>query len=262
MRLIAILLVVLLCPVLVAGENPLILTHGFITLALGPDVCFVAANQTKLDSLEALQLSLAYDGLYYDGGILTANSTCGEKGEKQPVFRFSYYGNCYEKGNAIETYTNRFEAAIKRAKECTGSDKVDIVAHSLGGIITRNYIQTRNNSDIGKVIFISTPHSGIGAFPIAFFMPSCLFGSLSPFCPSELVEMRTGSPFINSLNKVDKLNQSTYTLKSSYEFYIPQGSTDALRTDKTASVGCFHDYLFRPLECPAGYAKIKEFLGS
>lgn len=50
---------------------------------------------------------------------------------------------------------------IREAKERTGHDKVSIVAHSLGGLMTRAYIQSPlYHGDIDKLAMVGTPNAG------------------------------------------------------------------------------------------------------
>jgi triacylglycerol lipase len=56
--------------------------------------------------------------------------------------------------------------ALQHAVECicheTGYDKVIIVAHSMGGLITRAYLRDQGSARIAKVITLGTPHHGTG----------------------------------------------------------------------------------------------------
>jgi pimeloyl-ACP methyl ester carboxylesterase len=58
--------------------------------------------------------------------------------------------------------------AIDEAKKLTGYDKVDIVAHSMGGILVRAYIvSSEYRNDIGKFIMVGTPNQGTAlAYPV------------------------------------------------------------------------------------------------
>ncbi len=47
-----------------------------------------------------------------------------------------------------------------RARSESGADKVDIVAHSMGGLVTRSYIEQLGMSDVGKFIMLGTPNRG------------------------------------------------------------------------------------------------------
>jgi len=50
---------------------------------------------------------------------------------------------------------------IRQVKEITGADKVDLVAHSMGGLVARSYIQGDGyQDDVDQVIFLGTPHLG------------------------------------------------------------------------------------------------------
>ncbi|MDO8592711.1 MAG: hypothetical protein Q7R92_02985, partial [bacterium] len=50
---------------------------------------------------------------------------------------------------------------IQQVKEITGASQVDIIAHSMGGLVTRSYAQGSDyQNDIDQVIFLGTPHQG------------------------------------------------------------------------------------------------------
>lgn len=50
---------------------------------------------------------------------------------------------------------------IDEIKNICGCDKVDLVAHSMGGIVARAYIQGNDyGNDVDQMIFIATPHRG------------------------------------------------------------------------------------------------------
>ena len=52
--------------------------------------------------------------------------------------------------------------------ERTGSDRVDIVGHSLGGLIGRYYVQRLGGDDrVRTLVTLGTPHSGTKALPLA-----------------------------------------------------------------------------------------------
>lgn len=56
----------------------------------------------------------------------------------------------------------KLKECIDKAKALTGKTQVDIIAHSMGGLVARAYIQSDDlyDSDVRKVAFIGTPHLG------------------------------------------------------------------------------------------------------
>ncbi len=50
---------------------------------------------------------------------------------------------------------------IELAKKISGGRKVDIICHSMGGLVSRTYFQSKSYKyDVEKAIFIATPHTG------------------------------------------------------------------------------------------------------
>ncbi len=50
---------------------------------------------------------------------------------------------------------------IEQVKSLTGASKVDLVAHSMGGLVARSYIQGSNyQDDVDQLVFLGTPHLG------------------------------------------------------------------------------------------------------
>ncbi|MBI2673979.1 MAG: hypothetical protein HYX23_01730 [Candidatus Zambryskibacteria bacterium] len=80
--------------------------------------------------------------------------------------------NGYEEGKDLFTFpyewrdsnvftANLLDDKIEQVKSICQCDKVDIVAHSMGGLVTRSYIQSADyDEDVDQVIFLGTPHRG------------------------------------------------------------------------------------------------------
>ena len=50
---------------------------------------------------------------------------------------------------------------IQQAKQETGASKVDLIAHSMGGLVARSYLQGNNYAnDVNQLITLGTPHTG------------------------------------------------------------------------------------------------------
>ncbi len=59
------------------------------------------------------------------------------------------------------TYRKYLMPMIKKAKKDTGWEKVDVVAHSMGGLLVRSYIQSEDYAnDIEKFVMVGTPNHG------------------------------------------------------------------------------------------------------
>ena len=57
---------------------------------------------------------------------------------------------------------------IEEICERTGSDRVDVVGHSLGGLIARYYVQRLGgDSRVRTLVTLGTPHSGTSVVPLA-----------------------------------------------------------------------------------------------
>ncbi|MDP2585683.1 MAG: hypothetical protein Q8P29_02265 [Candidatus Levybacteria bacterium] len=64
---------------------------------------------------------------------------------------------------------------IQKIKTQTGSAKVDIVAHSMGGLVARNYISDSTKAqNVRKLFILGTPHLGSGKFLKALIYGDCL----------------------------------------------------------------------------------------
>lgn len=51
-------------------------------------------------------------------------------------------------------------AAIDEILAHTGAERVDIVAHSMGGLATRWYLRGRDDPPVRRVVFVGSPHRG------------------------------------------------------------------------------------------------------
>ena len=61
---------------------------------------------------------------------------------------------------AIDDYVEGLEAAISSLRSASGSDRVTIVAHSMGGLAVRAYLRARGAARVARLITLDTPHQG------------------------------------------------------------------------------------------------------
>lgn len=75
----------------------------------------------------------------------------------RPVYFFSYD---WRKSNSVSA--EKLNIAINKVLAETKKKKVDIVAHSMGGLVTSSYFSKYGNEKIDKVITCGTPYEGSG----------------------------------------------------------------------------------------------------
>lgn len=185
---------------------PIIFLHGH-------SLAKYNSPEFSLDAFNKLQTKLQEDG-YLNAGIVSLYSkneplqagVWGLSGKPITV-KASYYYDAFRKGDKyiviptksenIDTYALRLKDLIDIVKERTNKPKVNIIAHSMGGLVARRYVQIFGEGDIDKLITISTPNKGIA-------------GAISDYCSligenRECQDMQENSLFINKLN--DPLKQ-------------------------------------------------------
>jgi pimeloyl-ACP methyl ester carboxylesterase len=148
---------------------PIVLIHGF------------TSNQKRM---KKLQRELAYAIGYKDGGEIPVYDASCPSREKKVVYTATFYeqeekkesskdvvsqliGSIYPRlfsgAGKESTYASTLARAIEKVRACSDSDKVDIISHSMGGIVTMSCLYSENNIlNINKAIFIGTPfHGGV-----------------------------------------------------------------------------------------------------
>lgn len=90
----------------------------------------------------------------------------------------------YDWRRDIATTAPLLDQKIESIKTQTGSQKVDIIAHSLGGLVARNYINDPTKAEkVRKLINLGTPHLGAVEFLKNLNYGGCLSKvNLEPFC--------------------------------------------------------------------------------
>ena len=185
---------------------PIIFLHGHsLTKDNSPEF--------SLDSFNKLQSKLQDDG-YLNSGIVSLYSkneplqagVWGLSGKPVTV-KASYYYDAFRKEDKyivvqtksenIDTYALRLRDLIDIVKQRTNKPKVNIIAHSMGGLVARRHMQIFGDDDIDKLVMIAAPNNGIA-------------GAISDYCGligenRECQDMHENSLFINKLN--DPLKQ-------------------------------------------------------
>ena len=100
----------------------------------------------------------------------------------------------YDWRKDIALTASSLDTKINQIKSQTGSAKVDVVAHSMGGLVARNYIADATRAqNVRKLFTLGTPHLGAPQFLKAIRDGICLKYPVGDYClslaPSELKDV-------------------------------------------------------------------------
>jgi len=98
-------------------------------------------------------LGIPYESHTFDGLIETLTQNGYVEGQDLFVFPYDW-----RKSN--KTSGEKLKEKIEQILGQTGSGEVDLVAHSMGGLVAKSYIAQNSGDKIGNLIFIGTPHLG------------------------------------------------------------------------------------------------------
>lgn len=185
-------------------------------------------------TLEEFQNKIVNGG-YENRGIMLPSDyppklTKGIWSGKKVSVIMTYYANKYDKlGNIvgpddnqhIRVYAQRLRDVVEVIKHNTGKNKVIIIAHSMGGLVSRAYIKYYGGiNSVDKLVTIGTPNHGTYGYisfgcgnTLAQLTIGCLKGLLkgdTSFCERprnptpECDDMDVNSTFLKDLNSGDE----------------------------------------------------------
>jgi pimeloyl-ACP methyl ester carboxylesterase len=180
---------------------PIIFLHGH---AFNKDV----EADYSLEGFNELQSKLESSG-YLDGGSVSLYTDQkfikGNWGRvPMPIsLKATYYLDIFfdtgnyvlveTKSENVDTYAIRLKELIDTIKYRTAKDKVKIIAHSMGGLVSRRYLQVFGSDSVHSLLMIGTPNKGIE-------------GNVADICSLvgedlECRDMSKNSLFLNKLNR-------------------------------------------------------------
>ncbi len=178
---------------------PTIFVHGHSSLENNP-------VEQSLMSFSKIQKKMGYEDNFINVGdidITTAALSGGWSRMNYPItVKASYYYVIYydlglytatvRKSESIENYAIRLKEIIDIVKANTGAAKVNLVGHSMGGLVAREYISIFGDENVDKLVVIGTPNHGIS-------------GRARQFCSTlgsdkECEDMYKESIFLKKLN--------------------------------------------------------------
>lgn len=99
----------------------------------------------------------------------------------------------------IHASASQFAGYVDQVRAATGSAKVDLVAHSEGGLVSRDYVKSFGGSTkVDKVITLGSPAYGTQIANLATFFTLGTCVGLT-----ACVQMQQGSTYLNGLNAGD-----------------------------------------------------------
>ncbi len=180
---------------------PVVFLHGH---AFNKDT----SAEYSLDAFNKIQQRLEEDG-YLSAGAVSLYTPGDEARGAWSMLRVpltlkaSYYLDLFRepenyvvvqaKSESIDTYAIRLKELLDTVAARTGRPKAVIVAHSMGGLVARRYLQVFGSERVAKLIMIGTPNSGIA-------------GNIADYCPLvgeklECRDMHADSLFMNKLSR-------------------------------------------------------------
>ncbi len=230
------------------SPRPVVLVHGLASNFA------TWANYTKQDGYLA---SLGLRGFAVGDGQAEGEMLTGDP--SQPLKQTKTIAQ-----NAEELA--RYVAGVKRA---TGAQMVDLIAHSMGGLISRYYIdRLMNERDVAQLIMLGAPNGGSNCAnlpaTLGFYLPATL--ELRPLYLSEVFNrqimrrhgapfyMLAGNPIVESFKAPCTATPSDLVVSraSAAAIKAPIGEAPLLHTDMTGSEKIFKDFIAAHLRRKAG----------
>lgn len=257
-----------------ATKYPIILLHGHSFNS-------AISAEKSLKDLRDIQEKLFSDG-FLDGGTLLLKSEgvaeTFKRTRKQVVFLASYYFDIYKnteetviletQSDNLDTYALRINEIVNEVKLKTNKEKVIIITHSMGGLVTRKYLQIFGEEDVEKLIMIGTPNHGIEGIVLSIcpvlgsdqhcedmdkkslFMNKLTYGKIPEISVENIIGI--GCNMENETGDGIAKNSSAY-LSWANNYYI-NGTCDG--------VNLLHSELPLPNKYPEVYKLILSFLSS
>jgi triacylglycerol esterase/lipase EstA (alpha/beta hydrolase family) len=147
--------------------------------------------------------------------------------ENQDLFLFPYdwrYGVSGKYGNG-KTNSDLLKEKIAEILAQTGAEKIDVIAHSNGGLVVKKYVmENADNHKINKAIFVGVPNTGSVKSVKALVVGDNMGVSFANLGLSE-----------SEMKKISQNLPVSYDLLPSQEYYKDAGSFVSLITGKVGN---------------------------
>jgi hypothetical protein len=255
--------------------------HYPVVFLHGHSFADATAPEYNLYAFAPMAFALQEDGYLYAGHLFPRDDLddipyAELQSLPAPVlFTATYYYDSYpeegttsfvvQKSESIETYAIRLKEAVDVARHKTGQEKVVLVAHSMGGLVVRRYLQLFGDQNVAAVVLIATPNHGIT-------------DRTDELCPllggdKECADMKEGSVFLAKLNNGKKPSVPVFVIAGSgcegrgYDGVVETESVHLDFANNTVITGTcpsrtvlLHSLLLEPAEYPAVYEQVRSIL--
>lgn len=126
----------------------------------------VPGYHTRVDQLEPLVEKLTEGGqngqaCYFYNGSFYADRGCSEVIEQPPADTRLFISLPYSGRDNPDLVADQLTDCLARIRSATGTDKVDALAYSMGGLSCQRYLD-RGGESLGKLLMVGTPNGGSG----------------------------------------------------------------------------------------------------
>lgn len=145
----------------------------------------------------------------------------------------------------LQQTKDKLQQKIEAIKSKTGSPKVDIIAHSMGGLLAKSYLKDYGNDSVGKLIFVGTPH--LGAPKAAKVLLEGDRFSIPWLDPHSMEQVASNSPAVYELLPDQQYFNDYQGYIKKYKFFGNPpllgyaSTTDFLLIDKHKNSTLFHN---------------------
>lgn len=156
---------------------------GKMTIDIGDDFLNVLAMDEEGNSIETIEVGdIIRDKLEFyniwENMIKDLEDSGYVEGETLFVFPYDWRVDNRDSAEKLNTF-------IENVKDSTNTESVDIVAHSMGGLVTKQYVTKYGESSIDQIIFIGTPHYG-SSKSLKVLMYGDMFGVKHALSPQRI----------------------------------------------------------------------------
>ncbi|MCI2254558.1 alpha/beta fold hydrolase [Domibacillus sp. PGB-M46] len=200
---------------------PTIIMHGFTGDAKTFKTMRQVYKQNGTIGENYGELTMSKDGKKITGHLKRVDvAGPGEEGYTRPVVNFLFKDNTA----SLQKQTVWFKDMVNYTKNFYGAKKVNIIGHSMGGLVATRYIVDTGGKDINKLVTLDSPILGVN--------PTTNF-SLLPYLDAALRDLRPFSAaLVTTLAKANSFNKNIKVMSyaaTGSDVYVSKNSAHGLK---------------------------------